>query len=165
MARLPKTGQGLGMLNHGGRRFSAPPGLHPPHAAKTMQSRIMFSDRGSCENARKFLHSLDPEPTLPISLGTGGLRLKGRVGVTEAPSAAPYLDRCGPVIRGSKRAAQRSVTSREGQRRKSEISASGGCPFGLAPNVVMERTLRRILTAVTAAAALLISAFRHIAAA
>ena len=41
--------------------------------------------------------------------------------------AAPYLSR--------KRAAQRSVTSRaEGQRRKSEISASGGCPFGLDPN-------------------------------
>jgi hypothetical protein len=45
MARpLPKTGQGLGMPQQQGARLSAP-GLHPPHAAKTMQSRIMFSDR------------------------------------------------------------------------------------------------------------------------
>ena len=50
---------------------------------------------------------IDPEPTLPISLGTGGLRRKGRVGVTEAPSAAPQwacLDRCGPVIAQARRA-------------------------------------------------------------
>ena len=41
---LPKTGQGLGMPQQQGARLSAPR-LHPPHAAKTMQSRIMFSDR------------------------------------------------------------------------------------------------------------------------
>ena len=39
-----RTGQGLGMPQQQGARLSAP-GLHPPHAAKTMQSRMMFSDR------------------------------------------------------------------------------------------------------------------------
>ena len=41
---LPKTGQGLGMPQPQGARLPAPR-LHPPHAAKTMQSRMMFSDR------------------------------------------------------------------------------------------------------------------------
>ena len=66
-----------------------------------------------------------------------------------------------------------SAVVRDGQRRKSEISVSGGCPFGLDPNRLdrrpreasLERALRRILPAVTAAATLLISAFTHIAAA
>ena len=44
-ARLPPTtGQGLGMSQPQGPRLPAPR-LHPPHAAKTMQSRMMFSDR------------------------------------------------------------------------------------------------------------------------
>ena len=41
---LPTTGQGLGMSQPQGPRLPAPR-LHPPHAAKTMQSRMMFSDR------------------------------------------------------------------------------------------------------------------------
>ena len=41
---LPTTGQGLGMSQPQGARLPAPR-LHPPHAAKTMQSRMMFSDR------------------------------------------------------------------------------------------------------------------------
>jgi hypothetical protein len=41
---LPTTGQGLGMPQTQSARLPAPR-LHPPHAAKTMQSRMMFSDR------------------------------------------------------------------------------------------------------------------------
>ena len=41
---LPTTGQGLGMPQPQGPRLPAPR-LHPPHAAKTMQSRMMFSDK------------------------------------------------------------------------------------------------------------------------
>jgi hypothetical protein len=41
---LPTTGQGLGMPQPQGARLPAPR-LHPLHAAKTMQSRMMFSDR------------------------------------------------------------------------------------------------------------------------
>ena len=41
---LPTTGQGLGMPQPQGARLPAPR-LHPPHAAKTMQSRMMFSDK------------------------------------------------------------------------------------------------------------------------
>ena len=41
---LPTVGQGLGMPQPQGARLPAPR-LHPPHAAKTMQSRMMFSDR------------------------------------------------------------------------------------------------------------------------
>ena len=41
---LPATGQGLGMPQPQGARLP-PPRFHPPHAAKTMQSRMMFSDR------------------------------------------------------------------------------------------------------------------------
>ena len=41
---LPTTGQGLGMPQSQGARLPAPR-LHPPHAAKTMQSRMMFSDK------------------------------------------------------------------------------------------------------------------------
>ena len=50
---LPTTGQGLGMSQPQGPRLPAPR-LHPPHAAKTMQSRMMFSDKLSdiCSNDR-----------------------------------------------------------------------------------------------------------------
>ena len=41
---LPTVGQGLGMPQPQGARIS-PPRLHPPHAAKTMQSHMMFPDR------------------------------------------------------------------------------------------------------------------------
>jgi hypothetical protein len=41
---LSTTGQGLGMPQPQGPRLPAPR-LHPPRAAKTMQSRMMFSDR------------------------------------------------------------------------------------------------------------------------
>jgi hypothetical protein len=41
---LPTTGQGLGMPQSQGARLP-PPRLHPPHAPKTMQSLMMFSDR------------------------------------------------------------------------------------------------------------------------
>ena len=42
---LPKRwGQGLGMSQPQGPRLPAPR-LHPPHSAKTMQSRMMFSDK------------------------------------------------------------------------------------------------------------------------
>ena len=41
---LPQTGQGLGMPQPQGARLPAPR-LHPPHAAKAMQSCMMFPDR------------------------------------------------------------------------------------------------------------------------
>ena len=41
---LPTTGQRLGMSQPQGSRLPAPR-LHPPHVAKTMQSRMMFSDK------------------------------------------------------------------------------------------------------------------------
>ena len=41
---LPQTGQGLGMPQPQGARLPAPR-LHPPHAAKAMQSGMMFPDR------------------------------------------------------------------------------------------------------------------------
>ena len=41
---LPQTGQGLGMPQPQGARLP-PPRLHPPHATKAMQSRMMFPDR------------------------------------------------------------------------------------------------------------------------
>src|SRR6516225_5896832 len=41
---LPQTRQGLGMPQPQGARLP-PPRLHPPHAAKAMQSCMMFPDR------------------------------------------------------------------------------------------------------------------------
>jgi transposase len=41
---LPKIGQGLGMPQLQGACLLAPR-LHPPHAAKAMQSHVMFADR------------------------------------------------------------------------------------------------------------------------
>src|SRR5271155_3471993 len=41
---LPKAGQGLGVSQPKGARLP-PPRLHPPHAAKAMQSSMMFPDR------------------------------------------------------------------------------------------------------------------------
>ena len=43
---LPTTGQGLGMPQPQGARLP-PPRLNPSHAAKTMQSRMMFSDNSN----------------------------------------------------------------------------------------------------------------------
>jgi hypothetical protein len=40
---LPQTGQGLGIQSQGARLPA--PRLHPSHAAKAMQSRMMFPDR------------------------------------------------------------------------------------------------------------------------
>ena len=104
------------------------------------------------------------------ALGTGGLRRKGHTGVTEAPSAAPdgivwigaaALSRkhAPDVARGSDGRAKyqpQEVVHSVSTRIDWTASHKGR---------VMERTLRRILTAVTAAAALLISAFTHCAAA
>ena len=44
LGRCRQAGQGLGMPQPQGARLP-PPRLHPPHAAKTMQSHMMFPDK------------------------------------------------------------------------------------------------------------------------
>src|SRR5208337_1252588 len=76
---LPKAGQGLGMPQSQGARLPLPC-LHPAHAAKTMQSHIMFPDRLlDIENAAAHLHGMiDGRKTAPPSKRSRAARKAGK---------------------------------------------------------------------------------------